>query len=108
MNRKEEYIADLDHYDNSMGIHSSSYQKCVERLNKLADLDGLEEELGCSLKIVFKALKNGIYVYNGNHFVVFLKYYKIHNKFRLKDVNGLLYSLEDYKKDWLLKEDKSE
>lgn len=81
------------------------YGRPIDKLGKLEDL---EEEIGCPLEVVFKALGNGIYVYNGNHYVVFLKYYKVHNKFRLKDVNGLLYSLEDYKKTWWLKEDKSE
>ena len=36
---EKEYLADLDHYDESMGIHSTSYQKCKERLIRLAKID---------------------------------------------------------------------
>ena len=39
MNREKEYLEDLDHYDEGMGIHSSSYKLCVERLKRLAKLE---------------------------------------------------------------------
>lgn len=39
MTREQEYLADLDHYDEGMGIHSSSYEKCKERLIKLAIME---------------------------------------------------------------------
>ena len=28
---KKEYLAELDHYDEGMGIHSTSYKNCKER-----------------------------------------------------------------------------
>ncbi len=36
---QKEYLEDLDHYDEGMGIHSTSYQKCKERLIRLAEID---------------------------------------------------------------------
>ena len=36
---EKEYLADLDHYDEGMGIHSTSYKKCKERLIRLAQID---------------------------------------------------------------------
>ena len=39
MNREKEYLEDLDHYDEGIGIHSSSYKLCVERLKRLAKLE---------------------------------------------------------------------
>ncbi len=36
---EKEYLEDLDHYDEGIGIHSSSYQKCKERLVRLAKID---------------------------------------------------------------------
>ena len=36
---EKEYLEDLDHYDEGMGIHSSSYAKCKERLIRLAEID---------------------------------------------------------------------
>ena len=36
---EKEYLEDLDHYDEGMGIHSTSYAKCKERLIRLAEID---------------------------------------------------------------------
>ena len=36
---EKEYLEDLDHYDEGMGIHSTSYEKCKERLIRLAKID---------------------------------------------------------------------
>jgi hypothetical protein len=36
---EKEYLEDLDHYDEGMGIHSTSYGKCKERLIRLAKID---------------------------------------------------------------------
>ena len=46
---EKEYLADLDHYDEGMGIHSTSYQKCKERLIRLAKIDSANpnEALEC-------------------------------------------------------------
>lgn len=70
----------------------------------------LEEELGCPLEVVFKAIYSGIYyIYpNGNIF--------LERSFKLNHYSSgwclikpkLNFKLEDYKKTWWLKRDKSE
>lgn len=80
--------------------------KCVDKLGKLEDL---EEQLGCSLDILFKALSDGIWSVRYNTY----KHSKIH---RLTFINGnyylvvddSYYNIKDYKKTWWLREDKSE
>jgi replicative DNA helicase len=46
---EKEYLEDLDHYDEGMGIHSTSYEKCKERLIRLAKIDNAQpsEALEC-------------------------------------------------------------
>jgi len=90
---------------------------CTDDLKyKLGKLEDLEDELGCPLDVVFKALKNGIYeefgdlLYDGENL-------KLHH---IKKQGWGLYPiicdydeaeaffLKDYKKTWWLKEDLSE
>lgn len=40
-------------------LNNVCYQDCVDKLGQLEDI---EEELGIGLTIIFKALKNGVYV----------------------------------------------
>ena len=58
---KKEYLADLDHYDEGMGIHSTSYKNCKERLIRLAIIDSAEpsEALKC-LEALEQDIKNRI------------------------------------------------
>lgn len=46
---EKEYLEDLDHYDEGMGIHSTSYRQCKERLIRLAKIDNAKpsEALEC-------------------------------------------------------------
>lgn len=50
---EKEYLEDLDHYDEGMGIHSTSYEKCKERLIRLAKIENSKpsEALECFDKI---------------------------------------------------------
>lgn len=50
---EKEYLEDLDHYDEGMGIHSTSYEKCKERLIRLAKIDNSKpsEALECLDKV---------------------------------------------------------
>ncbi len=75
--------------------------------NKLGKLEDLEEQIGCSLEILFRALKEGIYVCNLSYRInVSLHYDKdLGFYFRWLD-DG--YFLKNYKISWWLKEDKSE
>lgn len=86
-------------------------------LKKLYELENLEEQLGCPLDVVFKALENGIYT----------KESEVDNKLELFEVRGIekkgvsviskfcSYAECDftceykyYKKTWWLREDRSE
>ena len=60
LTRKEKWIDICDTKHN----YNSDDNYCIEKLGELEDL---EEELGISLLILFKALKNGFYIkYNGD------------------------------------------
>jgi len=95
-------------------------------LKKLYELENLEEQLGCPLDVVFKALKQnyiyekGINVY-GNYDKRFifnkceylhLTYNPAFESFVIVHLNLGFYDypvkLQDYKKTWWLKEDRSE
>lgn len=92
---------------------------------KLQQLENIEEELGCSIEVLFKAIKDGIYFINIHNELEFLgealsfnqkittkkfifdnSWYKCLNDDK-KEKSDEIY-LEDYKKTWWLKEDRSE
>lgn len=55
---EKEYLEDLDHYDEGMGIHSTSYGKCRERLIRLAEIDNADpSEALEKLEFICKILK---------------------------------------------------
>ena len=77
-----------------------------EFINKLGELEDLEEQLGCPFLVVFEAIKNGIYDKEGFYYTVildldFLRAYPL-------DLFDEKWQLSDYQKTWWLKEDKSE
>lgn len=91
---------------------------------KLKRIENIEEELGCPLDVLFKAFKNGIWFINKQDELEYIdeslgiNQKKYNNKFifdnygyRCKnnevEKSTEIY-LEDYKKTWWLKEDKSE
>ena len=92
------------------------YIRLVSRLavdNKLGKLEDLEEQLGCPLDVVFKALKIGIYTHLKNRNREDLTKYFCLNLYNLDTElylgNPIIFvNLKDYKKTWWLKEDKSE
>ena len=82
-------------------------------INKLGRLEDIEEELGCPLEVVFKAMKQGyIYVYD-NHYN-FDDYTK--TKAKITFNNDKFYigfarntrRLQDYQISWWLKREKDE
>lgn len=89
-------------------LSNATYIQCL--LNKLGKLEDLEEELGCPLEVLVKALKSGIYRMLENGKIIF------ETSFKLKFYSSgwclikpkLNFKLEDYKKTWWLKKDKSE
>lgn len=70
----------------------------------------LEEQIGCPLEVVFKAIYSGIYYIYSNGNIV------LERSFKLNHYSSgwclikpkLNFKLEDYKKTWWLKRDKSE
>lgn len=83
---------------------NSPYEKIFDGIQKLGKLEDLEEQLGCPLKVVFKALEEGIIdyegkkhivVYTGKHLVV-VEHDKLQHGFHTKN----------YKKTWWLKGEK--
>lgn len=100
----------------------------LEIVDKLGELEDVEEELGCPLEVVFKALKQG-YIYSNNTFdkdgvlndveLVYDDMESENQEFFLrggdKIYDGEKYNytytwcnLKEYKETWWLKEDKSE
>lgn len=82
-------------------------ENTYEVIQKLGKLEDLEEQLGCPLEVVFKALKQDyIYTKSGKHPHIELGTYGI----MWCICCGLRVQLNtaDYKKSWWLKEDKSE
>ena len=79
--------------------------------NKLGKLEDLEEELGCPLNVVFKALTNGVYyedVANCMKYMVADLHLNLEGEYVLF-FSGEEYLLtRNYKKTWWLKEDKTE
>lgn len=63
---EKEYLADLDHFDEGMGIHSTSYQKCKERLIRLAEIESANpsEALECLDKLGAEKLSRGELIRN--------------------------------------------
>ena len=87
-------------------VHNENrrYGSPIEKLGKLEDL---EEEIGCPLEVVVKALKEGIYQEDGGRRrFPFIEYNGATNKFFFGF--GTYCNVEDYGKEWFLKEDKSE
>lgn len=93
-------------------IHLEDYLvngRCIDIqdcLNKLGKLEDLEEQLGCTLEVVFKAVNYGIYNKRGFRYKVILNEdvlvaYPI-------DVYDESWELSNYKKTWWLEKDKSE
>lgn len=92
-----------------------------EFLNKLGKFEDLEEQIGCPLEVVWKALLNGIYEsyidYENNN-TVEIRHRKVRGieRFGLSVISPLsgypdcddLFEYKDYKKTWFLKKDKSE
>ena len=82
--------------------------------NKLGKLEDLEQDLGCPLDVVFKALKEGIVYEENNKFItdkcIALHFIAYEKEWALIYDIDFMYShlLKDYKKTWWLKEDLSE
>lgn len=90
-----------------------------DAIDKLGELEDLEDELGCPLYVVFKAIRNGIWFKSDDFITENLEkdlatrprlYYSDDFKcYRFEIGFGLHYvALKDYQKTWWLKGDRSE
>lgn len=105
--RGEKYIIGSD------GV--TSKQMC---LNKLGKLEDLEQQLGCPLEVLFKAIRDGIAYETVNDLMESEPYVQLYydgkwfgldigNKIWAK-INPDYFKLSDYKKTWWLKENREE
>ena len=82
-------------------------ENTYEVIQKLGQLEDLEEQLGCPLEVVFKALKQDyIYTKNRKYLGVELGIYGV--DWCICCGLRLQIRVADYKKTWWLKEDSSE
>ena len=75
---------------------------------KLGQLEDLEEQLGCPLEIVFKALKEGAIEDEDGGIQIVGITIGGDGELYLHAINGDLYLLKDYQKTWCLNGDRSE
>ena len=52
--------------DDKGNLIAPKYSKLDQVITKLGKLEDLEQELGCPIEVLFKAIKNEIYVYDVN------------------------------------------
>ena len=88
-------------------VHKFCLNDCYKKLGKLEDI---EEELGIPLEVLFKAMKDGVYIKEITKYVrvdVILKFNEEKGWF-LKDFGCYIYILKDYGKTWWLEKPKEE
>lgn len=99
--------------ENQLSCHH--YKKCdylrngtprVETLTKLGKLEDIEEQLGCSLEVVFEALDEGIIINNTLEKLPSLLKLNSINKWCF-EMRAEIYFLSDYQKTWWLKGEKT-
>lgn len=81
----------------------------TECFNKLGKLEDLEEELGIDLVTLFKALKNGIWIYDdGNPYFTSRIKLSWHLDAIYCDTSDIYVLLKDYGKTWALTKEELE
>lgn len=104
-------------------IHKIGECSLVDCYNKLGGLENIEDELDVSLKVLFKALKDGVYKkinnqiwkcydldlhYNITYHKYMLNAYSVENIETFEANYDTTLYLEDYGKTWWLEEPKEE
>jgi hypothetical protein len=86
--------------------HNIRHKQCVEKLGKLEDI---EEELGIPLEVLFKALKEGVWVkedmWNNNYKIINSGY--VINEYCIYN-NDFARSTKDYGETWALTKEELE
>lgn len=111
LTRKINHYCDTD-IDNDYGFADEDVDT-AQIVDKLGRLEDLEDELGCPLEVLFKALSDRVYNVERKEYVnvSHIQYSFIDHKYEIYATNrnwcGWL-AVESYKKTWWLREDKSE
>ena len=97
------------YYDHRLGKQWVDFEDDYDEVfNKLGALEDIETDLGITLEVLFKALKDGVYIKEITKYVrvdVILKFNEEKGWF-LKDFGCYIYILKDYGKTWWLEEPK--
>lgn len=99
---------DIDNYINEIEEKNQIYIE--EELEYAEKCHKLEERVGCPLDVREKAFDNGFYDIYGNHYICehYVPYLKsMHTRGIMRHIEKH-FNLEDYKKTWWLKKDRSE
>ena len=114
MSRLTEFRKDIEKYDYREGLYVG--KMCSAQ--KIGQLEDLEEELGCPLEVLGKASnQKQIYVKKFNMYVeirniaIYEQATRPYIEYLYRDVNKVKVRevwIDEYKKTWWLKEDKSE
>lgn len=114
---KEELSLTEEHLTTYDRMMLKQVEKELENSIKTKALDDIEKDSGCSIEVVFKALKNGIYCEYCRSLFSRCKLRKLevclvydYGFYLLRPTHKADFSLplDEYKKTWWLKEDKSE
>lgn len=111
MNRLTEYRKDLKRYEYKQDERGYCFIQEGQIVNKLGKLEDLEEQLGCPLEVVFKALANGVYyedVANCMKYMAVDLHLNLDGEYVLYFDDEEYLLTKNYKKTWWLKKDKSE
>jgi hypothetical protein len=122
MNRLTEYRKDLKRYEYKRDEKGYCFIQEGQIVNKLGQLEDLEEELGCPLEVVFKLAKQGRFYYEQDkelHLIVVFDIELRNNTIyfneqwldydiELGDFGTIELPLSQYGKTFWLKKDKSE
>lgn len=119
MNRLTKKIEDLEKKNQELCIDLGAYQN--ENENLVKDIEKywkLEQELGCPLEVVFKALKDGIIYEEESEKrelmpnLMFLRFdnydEEVEEDYFLMEYDLPIVKLKDYQKTWWLKGEKDE
>lgn len=112
-NSSDTFYENPEDYYNEYPYQAAICGNEEERLIKLGKLEDIEEELGCPLEVVFKALKEGIYCVDYDNQIIRkfqapLCFNSTSKQFYWSGNNIGYPDLKDYQKTWWLKGEKYE
>lgn len=97
--------------DYSIYLKKDFTESLCQAIQKLGKLEDLEEQLGCPIDVVFKALNDGIYYGDNANWMMWVAvdlHINLEGEYVLYFSDEEYLLTKDYKKTWWLKEDRSE